>query len=769
MKKRTKRFLSLLLLCTIMLMTAGCNNGARSDNNTETNENKVITGNTVDPDVVSFDGGVGRYVEEEYPMPEGIEHIFHMKNLAEGGVQIIGTAENKTLLAYTLEADGSTYTTNEAVAAQAIPEGYIVSSAVSDAAGNIYVSYCEEGTDLGNKGGDADKYMYQKINADGQAETFTLNSDSGVNFCETGTDGSLYGNVMQTDLVHIVEGKIKHTLESGGDWLEVIGDNILRIAGDKVQRIPDFDEEGAEKQNALAKYVKNGETADIVALTAGKSEEELYFAHKTGIYRYAYGANVLERLVDGSLTSLNNIEYQPGQFIQKENGDFLQILYSGTKEILVNLRYDKTMPTSPTTELRVYSLRENNIINKMITAFQKEHPELHVVYQKGVTEGGITNTSDAVKQLNTEIMAGNGPDVIVMNGLPFKSYIEKGILEDLSGTLGSYLQKDEVFRNIVQCYQNEGGLYAAPICFRVPTIVGEKSALKEIENFSDYAEYSKKSASEGKEAGCYLGADYAVGQYTNLFGTEWLKDGGIDKQKLSDFLKDIKVLRDSKWEVMEKQGEQAESAMTRMEELEQDTPEQVNTFDNDIYNFDCGYSGYSIVDGSFQLDMGYISDFVAVSQLYTVADQNPDITFGLVKAWENEFKPGLSIGINALSSAKENAAIFVDYLFQEEPQAKELANGFPVNRAAFRKMMTDPDPELVERFSDDEMFPMEWLNEVQYKEFLSWVEKLDTVSFEDKFILEILEQGSKAFVRGETTLDEYVNSVAQKFELYLAE
>ena len=46
-------------------------------------------------------------------------------------------------------------------------------------------------------------------------------------------------------------------------------------------------------------------------------------------------------------------------------------------------------------------------------------------------EDGVT-AEDAVKALNTELLAGNVPDVLVLDGLPADSYIEKGILADIS-------------------------------------------------------------------------------------------------------------------------------------------------------------------------------------------------------------------------------------------------------------------------------------------------------------------------------------------------
>ena len=69
--------------------------------------------------------------------------------------------------------------------------------------------------------------------------------------------------------------------------------------------------------------------------------------------------------------------------------------------------------------------------------FQKEHPEIRIEIQDGMTgKDGVTAT-DAIKNLNTEIMAGEGPDVMLLDGLLEEDYIEKGMLEDISGIVES--------------------------------------------------------------------------------------------------------------------------------------------------------------------------------------------------------------------------------------------------------------------------------------------------------------------------------------------
>ena len=62
-------------------------------------------------------------------------------------------------------------------------------------------------------------------------------------------------------------------------------------------------------------------------------------------------------------------------------------------------------------------------------------------------EDGMTE-ADAIRTLNTEILAGNGPDLICLDGFNLESYLEKGVLADVSHILD---QADPLLRNITDC------------------------------------------------------------------------------------------------------------------------------------------------------------------------------------------------------------------------------------------------------------------------------------------------------------------------------
>ena len=89
-------------------------------------------------------------------------------------------------------------------------------------------------------------------------------------------------------------------------------------------------------------------------------------------------------------------------------------------------------------------------------------------------EDAVTST-DALKNLNTEIMAGNGPDVLILDGIPTDTYTEKGMLADISGILDKTEEADGLLQNIRNAYvEEDGSQYVMPVRFAIPMIQGNR-------------------------------------------------------------------------------------------------------------------------------------------------------------------------------------------------------------------------------------------------------------------------------------------------------
>lgn len=90
-----------------------------------------------------------------------------------------------------------------------------------------------------------------------------------------------------------------------------------------------------------------------------------------------------------------------GSFVSAQNKDFFQ-------EELVRYAFDPDIPSVPEKELTVYSLYDNYQMRTAITEFREENPDVYVDYETAMTGDDAMTVSDAIKTLNTNIMAGEG-------------------------------------------------------------------------------------------------------------------------------------------------------------------------------------------------------------------------------------------------------------------------------------------------------------------------------------------------------------------------
>lgn len=94
--------------------------------------------------------------------------------------------------------------------------------------------------------------------------------------------------------------------------------------------------------------------------------------------------------------------------------------------------YDAELSTKTEKTLSVYGLYESRMAEAAVRAFEKEHPEVDVDYQYALGQGADGNPADYIDALNTSLLNKEGADVLFLDDLPVDSYIEKGILEDMT-------------------------------------------------------------------------------------------------------------------------------------------------------------------------------------------------------------------------------------------------------------------------------------------------------------------------------------------------
>ncbi|HIZ30680.1 MAG TPA: hypothetical protein H9813_05535, partial [Candidatus Fournierella merdipullorum] len=199
------------------------------------------------------------------------------------------------------------------------------------------------------------------------------------------------------------------------------------------------------------------------------------------LWHYTLGGTTAELALDGGRYSISD----PGLFVQSAAVGHDETLYvqmsdgnmaSGNSRLL-RYRWDSELTVSAGGELTIFSLYRSDTVEAAVNAWQKATGGA-ATYTWALEEGsedGYTTVSgsrdDALTQLNTQLLAGSGPDVLILDDMPVDSFIEKGLLADLSGKVDT----SGMLENMTGVWQTEQGLFALP-ARGIPLLAGADEA-----------------------------------------------------------------------------------------------------------------------------------------------------------------------------------------------------------------------------------------------------------------------------------------------------
>lgn len=193
----------------------------------------------------------------------------------------------------------------------------------------------------------------------------------------------------------------------------------------------------------------------------------LIWADSNGIHQIALGGTLQQNLADNRSFALASSAFIAQQIVLDEQGNYwVSGVNAGGEAQLYRYRYDAQATVASGGELVVWAMEDSLLLREAVNTYASEHPEqtVTVEYGQDSLDNGMT-VDDVIRTLNVEIFAGEGPDVLVMDGLPVESYIQQGILADLSG-----IDTSGCYENIVHCYADADGCWALPLLFR-PSLV----------------------------------------------------------------------------------------------------------------------------------------------------------------------------------------------------------------------------------------------------------------------------------------------------------
>ncbi len=506
-----------------------------------------------------------------------------------------------------------------------------------------------------------------------------------------------------------------------------------------------------------------------------KEEGVLYLAGEKGLYRHVIGGSVMEQIVDGSLSTFGSPANNLEGFIPLDNNEFL-VLFTGGK--LIKYVYDPDIPTVPNEKLNIYSLKQNDTVRQAVSLYQAANPEVYVQYEVGIDENSSVTKEDALKSLNTRIMAGNGPDVLILDNMPMDAYVDKGLLMDLKPMLESLEEDSAVFANIVNAFEKNGKVYMMPCEINLPVILGREKTVSSMNDLKSMADGVEKMRDEisGADLIGIASERGIMKMFAMTCVPSWKTENGeINIQNISDFLEETKRIYDAQMNGLDSQIKEY------WDNLNDYYMEDMGILRENSKYFRIGLDEIGFVGKSRQMVSGSIYDIFAYAMSTSVPriKNFEDSKLKLMPGQsQNVFWAQTIAGISAASKNTERGEEFLKVLLGKENQVSTFL-GLPVNKAALEEKLI-PSEKVGENgeyssiaSSDGEGNYVEmtiyWPDEEIINMLRGWIENASTPYIEDVRLEDAVYKEGALYMRGEKSLEEAVMAIEKSVALYMAE
>ncbi|MDE6845916.1 MAG: extracellular solute-binding protein [Lachnospiraceae bacterium] len=785
-RKSMKKVISLLLAASLVFTMAGCgggSNGGQGTNTDSTGDSAKTDGNGTGSDNAGEDGptAMGRYVEEELDLSEQVSAPGATDLcVREDGSFVIMDREVGMLVS---ENQGATWNV-ETPDWFADYQDYWISSLNMSPDGTVALMHY-----VGDSNAEDPEWRLILILPDGtQVPVEAELSEDDMYFRQVvmGDDNRIFVSAGRGIYEVQRDGSTEKilTIDFTPSWVWV-KDNLLFIDNEwELEDAPViYDMEAGEyiEDEVLAEFTGdsyqdrgyNGTDYCDMYLLPGENGT-VYLAGKKGIHRHVIGGNMMEQILDGNLSLLSNPHYAIIDMIQLEGDAFLALIVGGK---LIRFTYDPNVPAVPENMITIYSLREDDNIRQAISLYQTKHPDVFVSYQIGMSDGDSVTREDAVKKLNTEIMAGEGPDLLVLDELPFDSYVDKGMLLDLTDYLAEYSTKEPLFDNVIEALKRDGKAYMAPATLAVPQIVCGAEGMENVTNLSDLGGIIEKLREEnpGNDIIGVSGERGVMKRFAGASEPEWIsEDGTINRDIIAEYLEQCERIFDAQMDGLDE--ERLEYYEGRNERMAEFYGKKMDEMDWEAFMDTMQY-----VSKEVRMLSGWTMSQYAYLEMISVDDNKGTEDAKLVPMQgqcSHVFMPVTMLAVSAASGQTDEALGFMDAFLSADVQS--AYDGLPLNQNAFDMQFTPQEDHLQEDGAYSSVattdmdgntieFTSYWPSDEEIAGFKEELASVNTAYIPDQMLEDAVFTQGISYMRGEQSMEQTLDEIEKAVAIYMAE
>ncbi|MDE7310422.1 MAG: extracellular solute-binding protein [Eubacterium sp.] len=470
------------------------------------------------------------------------------------------------------------------------------------------------------------------------------------------------------------------------------------------------------------------------------SPEEMYACNDNGIY--ALSNDNWQLIVDSSLNTFADPNYNWKNI--RHVGERIYITFQSVQSLtdgkdkegfsLKYFEYSTDIPKIDTT-LTIWGLEENASIKSTLAEFRKDHPTVRVVYEIASDTSGVQTADDIIRQFNADLFAGNGPDLILLDGLHMDTYIERELLYDMGKALAD--TKPDLLPG-VQALLEENS-YAVPLRATLPLVIAPQEMLSD--SLHDFLE--KGSGKQPVE----MTAENIFGVCYDFFDEGFaLNKSGVTKDEITTFL-----------ELCKKASENWKLTSTPKTAFQYDA---ADNYRNSVMDL-----AWEEADFTFSYAFGLNQFCFMLDSIDQLSSRGVNYhTAG------NGFLPQGILAVNAQSTNQKLAVKFVKKALSQKQQEADLSNGFPVHTKALDSWNSRNSQMTIGASSwDGKTWNTQWPSNEMIQRFLQSVKDADKPIFTDRYTKELVKTEAIRVISGETSAQDAAGRILNQLELYYEE
>ncbi len=576
-------------------------------------------------------------------------------------------------------------------------------------------------------------------------------------------------------LIYDYEYIYLYNLKDGNLKKEIYLDEIMNVCTTKKYII-------VQTADAIKKYsLDNGEFIEDIKelqqfvdddldgklkLFESNKDDEFFIVDSTGVYTINDENYNKTPIMDTNAYLFNSNEMDLEKFLQLDNKNYLAVYYNYNENIynIYTYSYSEELANKELEEITIYSLYENTSIRQYSARYQNDNPHIVINYEVGITEGSGQTENDAIKTLNTELMSNNGPDILILDNLSSQDLIEKGMLEDITDVINN--KKESLFENILDSYFIDDKIYALPLRVKIPVVFGEENKINEFSKLNNSLINNENSSS--RIFGAYGPRDILNLMY-NINSDKLANGKNININEIKLFLENMKLLYEN-----ERNNIDEDEYNNYLEHMAQMSGDDIKEMSEGVYS-EKDINPIEILRPEYSsLQIGYISSFDNIAEIYTVMQEEEKLTYNTYEG-NNRFLAKDIVGIALRSDKKEISKDFIAYLIDEKMQKINNGTGITINKNALLSIYNSnvENNNLGGRGISGEDYYIEldikWPSEDEYNKFFNIVNSLTSPININSYISEVVIDAGEEYLMDEISLDETLDKINSKLDIYLVE